>query len=99
MSLNRAEQTVHNYIAGHPDESRYWQDKVMTLAATTDDVHAAAENVAEALAAYCRERAVMRPEFRALETPNRLMLRNLAELFVRRWVPVKPKKSPPVPGS
>ena len=33
MSLSRAEQTVHDYIARHPDEHRHWQEKVTRLAA------------------------------------------------------------------
>src|SRR5476649_1121518 len=99
MSLNRAEQTVHDHIARHPEERRHWQAKVARLAARAADDHAAAVAVAAELAAYCRERAGVAAEFRELagpDGPNRLMLRSLAELFLRQWAAPRPKRRPPV---
>jgi len=95
MSLNRVEQTVHDYVARLPEERRHWQEKVARLAAAAPDDHAAATAVATELAAYCRERAGVLPLFEALAGsggPARLMLRSLAELWVRRWGPPRPPK-------
>ena len=100
MSLNRAEQTVHDHIARHPEERRHWQDKVARLAARAADDHAAADAIAAELAAYCRERAGVAAEFRGLAGPggpNRLMLRSLAELLLRQWAAPRPKKQKPSP--
>lgn len=96
MSLNRAEEAVHGYINSHPEELGYWRDKVTAWAAANGDIHVVAGTVAAALVEYCRERAAVRPEFRALGELNSLMLRNLAELLVRRWVAPKPRKTPPI---
>jgi hypothetical protein len=95
MSLNRAEQTVHDHITRQPDELRHWRDKVARLAAAAPDPHAAADAVADALADYCRERVGVAAEFRAPDgpggNPGRLKLRSLAELFVRLWAPARPQ--------
>ncbi len=95
MSLNRAGQAVHDYIARHPEELRHWRDKVARLASAAPDPHAAADAVADGLADYCRERAGAAVEFRDLAAPNRLMLRSLAELYLRQWGPPRAKKSVP----
>ena len=98
MSLNRAEQTVHDYIARHPEERRHWQEKATRLAALAPNDHAAADAVAAELEANCRERAAVASEFRELagpSRPTRLTLRNLAELLVRLWTPPRPKPRPP----
>ncbi len=98
MSLSRAEQTVHDYIARHPDEHRHWQEKVTRLAAQAADDHAAADAVAAELTAYCRERAGVATEFRGFTgpaAPNRLLLRHLAELMLRQWGTPRPKHRPP----
>ena len=103
MSLNRVEQTVHDYIAQQPDEQRHWQEKVARLAAAAADDHAAATAVAAELAAFCRERAAVLPLFQTLGGPggpSHLTLRSLAELLVRRWGPPRrPKRSPDVAPS
>ncbi len=94
------EQTIHDHIMQHPEERRHWQEKISRLAAAAADDHAAATAVAAELAAYCRERAGVLPAFQALtgpDGPSRLMLRSLAELFVRRWGPPRPKKPPVSP--
>ncbi len=95
MSLNRTEQTVHDHIVRRPEERRHWQEKVAQLAARAADDHAAADTVAAELVAYCRERACVVAEFRELAGPggpNRLLLRNLAELLLRLWTVPRPKR-------
>jgi len=97
MSLNRMEQTVHDYIVLRPEERRHWQEKVARLAVRATDDHAAAEAVAAELAGYCRERAGVVAEFLELAGPggpNRLLLRNLAELLLRLWAAPRPKRRP-----
>lgn len=92
MSLNRAEQTIADYLARQPDERRHWQDKVVRLAAASAGPHAAADAVTDALVAYCRERAAVVADFRGLDTLPRMMLRNLAELLLCQWGPPPPKR-------
>lgn len=100
MSLNRSEQLVFDYLESHPEEKRFWQDKVITTA-RGQDPHVAAARLAEALWSYFEERSAVAEPFlgRARhEGVRRISMRNLAELLLRLWAP-PPKKRPTAPGS
>jgi hypothetical protein len=103
MSLNPMEQTVHDYLTKHAEESRHWREKIARVTARAANQAAAVDEIAAELEAYCRERAGVVPAFRDLVGPGRggprrLMLRTLAEKLVRAWGPVW-KKAPPAPGA
>lgn len=96
MSLNRNEQRVFDYLQARAEERHYWQSKVQSFAAAEADGHAAAHRLEAALWAYYLERAAAVPEFRAAaarEGLQRTSMRNLAELLLRLWGPVRAKHS------
>jgi hypothetical protein len=95
MSLNRSEQQICDYVDSHPEELRFWQDKVKSVAAAEPDRHQAAADLAEQLVAYTVERAAVVPALRELQTdPMNVIvsMRNLAEYWLRLWAPPPPKK-------
>ncbi|MFA6288831.1 MAG: hypothetical protein WC661_15730 [Opitutaceae bacterium] len=94
MSLNRAEQMVFDYVQGHPDEKRHWQDKVGKISAGARDPHDAAITLEEELWRYYEERSAVASPFREIaqrEGLRRISLRNLSEYLLRVWAPVKAK--------
>lgn len=96
MSLNRSEQMVSDYVEAHPEEKRYWVDKVQAAAAATRDDHAAARALADDLWRYYEERAAVASPFRELarrEGLPRTSMRNLAEYWLRLWVAPRAKTS------
>ena len=101
MSLNRATQSVYDYIRRHPDELRHWQQKVVRLAAQLPNQHVTAETVTNELRAYSNERAGVVPLFQELRQAGALErtgLRPLAELMVQLWAPPPVKKKTPADG-
>lgn len=95
MSLNRSEQLVFDYLEAHPEEKRYWQDKVRA-AGRGPDVHAAAVALADALWSYYEERASVAAPFQEAarrEGLRRTSMRNLAELLLRLWAAPRPAKA------
>lgn len=97
MSLNRDEQLVSDYVESHPEERRYWVDKVQAVARAEDDAFAAANLLADALSDYFLERAAVVPQFRELAARQglrRTSMRNLAEYWLRLWVAPRPKRKP-----
>ena len=101
MSLNRCESALQSYIENHPEERRYWQDKVRSAtAATGGHPRAAAPGLERELQAYLEERSRHVPDLQRLAIGNtsRVSLLNLAELMVRLWGPLprstKPKDAP-----
>lgn len=98
MSLNRSEQMVCDYVAGNPEELRFWQDKVRAAATGASDLHAAAIELAEALWSYYEERAGVVPAFQEAfrrDGGRRVSLRNLAEYWLHLWVEPKSKRRRP----
>jgi hypothetical protein len=103
MSLNRNEQMFSDYVCAHPEEKRFWEEKVRVVAAGAADGHAAATELERELWRYFRERGQVVPSFReavAHQGSQRASLRNLAELWLRQWAPPRPKpKANPSDGS
>jgi hypothetical protein len=99
MSLNRFEQQVLDYIQRNPEERHYWEQKVRAVAAAEGDVHTASLVIDAALWEYVQERARVVAEFSEYGPPpgkafaKRISLRNLAEYWLRMWVPPKRVKS------
>lgn len=99
MSLNRHEQITFDYLQGHPEESRFWQDKVQQIVKALTDEHAAALRLEGELWAYYVERSGVVEPFRGIaarEGLRRLSMRNLADHLIRLWTAPRPKKKPPV---
>ena len=101
MSLNRNEQMFSDYVGAHPEEKRFWEEKVRVVAAGAADGHAAAVELERELWRYFKERGQVVPSFRealAHQGSQRASLRNLAELWLRQWAPPKPKPKaePPI---
>jgi hypothetical protein len=94
MSLNRNEQMFSDYVGTHSEEKRFWEEKVRVVAAGAADGHAAAAELERELWRYFKERGQVVSSFRealAHHGPQRVSLRNLAELWLRQWAPPKPK--------
>jgi hypothetical protein len=94
MSLNRNEQMFSDYVGMHPEEKRFWEEKVRVVAAGAIDGHAAAVELERELWRYFKERGQVVPSFReAMERQGsqRASLRNLAEFWLRLWAPPRPK--------
>lgn len=101
MSLNRFESALQFYIENHPEERRYWQDKVRSAtAATGGHPRAAAPGLERDLQAYLQERSRHVPDLQSLAIGNasRVSLLNLAELMVRLWVPLPRPTKPREPS-
>lgn len=97
MSLNHIEQMVFDYVQTHPEEKRFWEDKVRAAAAGTTDEHAAAADLERELWLYFEERSRATAPFLELAARQglrRTSLRNLSELWLRLWAP-RPKRNPP----
>ena len=95
MSLNRSEQLVCDYVEDHPEEKRFWMEKVRSIAHAERDDHAAAVSVAEELWRYFEERAGVVASFQELARGGGLRptnMRNLAEYWLRLWIDPRPKK-------
>ena len=95
MSLNRSEQMVCDYVENHPEEKRFWVEKVRTIATAERDDHAAAAMIAEELWRYFEERAGVVASFADLNRGGGLRptsMRNLAEYWLRLWIEPRPKK-------
>jgi len=94
MSLNRSEQMFSDYVGAHPEEKRFWEEKVRVVAAGAADGHAAAAELERELWRYFVERGQVVPSFReaaAHHGSQRVSLRNLAELWLRLWAPARRK--------
>jgi hypothetical protein len=99
VSLNRSEQITFDYLQGHPEERRHWQDKVQGAVKAAPDEHAAALRLEGDLWAYYVERSGVAEPFRGLaarEGLGRMSMRNLADHLIRLWTAPRPKKKPPV---
>ncbi len=95
MSLNRGEQQICDYVETHPEELRFWQDKVKSIAREERDRHRAAAELADQLSAYVAERADVVPmiaDLRLGERGSAVSMRNLAEYWLRLWAPPPPKR-------
>ena len=96
MSLNRSEQLLSDYVEAHPDEKRFWMDKVQTRVAAVRDSHVVATSLADDLWAYFEERSAVAPpfiDFVRREGLRRTSMRNLAEYWLRLWVEPRPRKA------
>lgn len=94
MSLNRLEQTLYDYVKGHPDERQFWQDKVRALLADSIDIPAGVARLDAELWRYYEERSSVVPDFCGTEgVPGlrRTSMKNLAELLIRLWTAPKPR--------
>jgi len=93
MSLNRCEQRVFDYLQGHADEKRFWQDKVRAAARAQAELSHVAARLEVELWHYYEERSAVASPFReAVRTEGlrRTSLRNLAELLLRLWTDPSP---------
>jgi hypothetical protein len=93
MSLNPSEQIVSDYVQSHPEEMRFWQEKVRTMTAQGIDPHASAVQLERELWRYFEERSHVAPPFRAVAAKGltRVSLRNLAEYWLQLWAPPRTK--------
>lgn len=95
MSLNRSEQTLHDYIVSHPEERHFWQDKVRAIVAQSQEIPQAVSRLDSQLWHYYEERsAVVAPIREAVRAygSKRTSMKNLAEYWMRLWVEPRPKK-------
>jgi hypothetical protein len=95
MSLNRYEQTLFDYVNGHPDECRHWHAKVNEIARMTGAPGEIARTLERDLWDYFVERSAHVPSLRDLGAGGmgRTSFLNLAEYLLRVWGPLpKPKK-------
>jgi hypothetical protein len=98
MSLNRTEQLVSDYVEQHPEEKSYWVEKVRAAARAEGDERGAAARLADDLWTYVVERSAVAQPFRDRarhEGLSRTSMRNLAEHWLRLWVPPRPKPAKP----
>jgi len=96
MSLNRCEQTIFDYMRGHPDERQYLHDKVRGFVAGSADVSTAVARIDSELWRYYEERSAVVPAFAEAQGPagrRRISMKNLAELLVRLWTEPRPRKA------
>jgi hypothetical protein len=95
MSLNRYEQILYDYISAHPEENRFWQDKVR--AAAGEAVRpAAAAGLNQELWDYFVERSGHVPPFSEIASREglaRISMMNLAEFLLSQWAPPQPKRA------
>jgi hypothetical protein len=94
VSLNRFEQTLYDYVKGHPDERQYWQDKVRAILADSIDIPAGVARVDAELWRYYEERHSVVPDFGGKDRVSglrRTSMKNLSELLIRLWTDPKPK--------
>jgi hypothetical protein len=95
MSLNRCEQTLFDYVKGHPDERQFIQDKVRSIVSASTEVSNAVARIDYELWRYYEERSAVIPAFNDLlgtVGPRRTSMKNLAELLVRLWTEAQPKR-------
>lgn len=95
MSLNRYEQTLFDYVDGHPDERRHWHAKVNEFASIAAAPGENARGLERELWAYLVERSAHVPRLRDIAPSGapRISLLNLAEYLLRVWgPPPKPRK-------
>jgi len=98
MSLNRCEQTIFDYMRGHPDERQYLHDKVRGFVAGSADVSTAVARIDSELWRYYEERSAVIPAFNEIlgtAGPRRTSMKNLAELLIRLWTEPRPRKIGP----
>lgn len=101
MSLNRYEQTLLTYIEHHPEEGRFWRQKLQELVGErAGDTLGAAGDLERALWEYYVERSQQVAALRDLNTGGlrRVSLRNLADYLLRVWGPPPKPKRPALPG-
>lgn len=96
MSLNRCEQRTYDYLQAHPEERAFWQHKVRTEAAGSDQLGAIARLENELWRYYVERSAVAAPFKDAVrhEGLARTSMRNLAELLIRLWTEPRVKRKP-----
>lgn len=94
MSLNRSEQMIFDYVSVNADERHFWEEKVRAFAKESRDRHAVSAALADELWRYFEERSGVVEPFRSQalrEGVVRTSMRNLADLWLRQWAPVKSK--------
>ena len=94
MSLNRNEQMLCDYVLANSDERHFWEEKVHTRAKESQDRHAVSAALAEELWRYFEERSGVAEPFRGQALREGLLrtsMRNLADLWLRQWAPIKTK--------
>ncbi|WP_438481839.1 hypothetical protein [Oleiharenicola lentus] len=99
MSLNRYEQTLFDYVNGHPDERRHWHAKVNEVARCFGALGENARMLERDLWDYFVERSAHVPRLRELNfgAGQRVSLLNLAEYLLRVWGPPPKPKKPALP--
>jgi hypothetical protein len=94
MSLNRNEQMLCDYVVANADERHFWEEKVRARAKESQDRHAVSASLAEELWRYFEERSGVVEPFRGQalrDGLSRTSMRNLADLWLRQWAPIKTK--------
>lgn len=95
MSLNRSEQMIMDYVQSHAEERQYWQEKVRSTVRTCVNDAEAASLLDTDLWYYFRERSQVVEPFKGFakrEGLQRTSMKNLAEYWIRVWMPPRPKK-------
>ncbi len=98
MSLNRSEQMILDYVQLHVDERQFWQDKVRSIGKASASDHDAASEVEGELWQYFVERSRVVEPFKGCAQRDglkRISMRNLAEYWLRMWMPPRTKKKRP----
>lgn len=96
MSLNRSEQILSDYVDKNHDEKRHWMESVRNRTAGPVDLHEVARVLEGDLWHYYKERSEVVPALREIarrEGMKRTSMRNLAELWIRLWGPLRPKRT------
>ena len=95
MSLNRYEQILYDYVTAHPDEHRYWRDRVLELDHRSGRRESIVLELNSELWGYFEERSRHLNAFNTAVDPHggRISMLNLAEYLLATWPPPKPKKN------
>ena len=95
MSLNRYELLLLDYVQAHPDEKRYWKERVLEV----DKLPLLREQIVIELNAqlwsYFEERSRHESPFRDIvmhEGTGKISMLNLSEYLLATWPPPKPRK-------
>lgn len=96
MSLNRCEQMILDYVMSHKEERQFWEEKVRSAGRASADDHGAAFQLDMDLWDYFRERSAVTEPFKGhaqREGLRRISMKNLAEYWLRVWLPPRKKKT------
>lgn len=90
MSLNRCEDAFLAYLHAHPDERRFWTERVLALDRDGGAFESRVATLEGELRAYAAERGAADARLHEDLGAGRVRLRNLAEHVLRLWTSPKP---------